>query len=212
MDRLYYLTLYKQFCILNGKIFNENNVDVDTDFHCWLKEISNMRDNYRDYLRCLEVSLFPTTTIELGKGRFDTLGPENVRVVSQYGSTIPGVKSSVLNFASLTPYIFSENNIEGVGNYELFLTHNPYINSSEDIHNLRKLYLCTGASICLGVYGSLTDKTRDKKLEDLMEFGSSMGPEFGFHYDTDNGEYYACVKTEEKKLGKELTRRSSRRI
>jgi len=212
MDRLYYLNLYKQFCILNEKLFNEKNMEVDTDFHCWLREISTMRDNYRDYLRCLDVALFPTTTIELGKGRFDTLSPENVRVVSQYGSTIPGVKSSVLNFTSLTPYIFSENNIESVGNYELFLTHNPYINSSEDINNLRKLYLCTGASICLGVYGSLTDKTKDKKLEDLMEFGSSMGPEFGFHYDTDNGEYFACVKNDAKIKKIELTHHSSRRI
>lgn len=205
MEKLYYTNLYKLYCYTHDITYNEKNIQHDSEFYCWLRELYTQKSNFQDYLGYLDLDIRPTTAIEIGKGASDSFGPENVTIVSKYGSTIPGQTSKSLSVFSDTPYIVSKNGIEYVDAGSLFLTHNPFLDAQDEILNLAKLHQ-SGSAVCIGMYGSIYEKNKQERIESLRKLSGRIGDSMGFYSDSYNGEYYACIKSEFKIKKLEKTR------
>lgn len=201
MQSKYILLLYKQYCDSIGKRYDYLNITKDNNFVIWLYSLLKQTIDYSKYLSYLGVNLFNKTAIELNKGKYDSFGKESVMVVSPFAETLDCQNSEMIVIEN-TPLIITEKSIFTL-HCDLFLTHNPVdncnINGLISLHN-------TGSNICIGVYGTTSDKDREVKLKKLRNFALESTNGIQFYYDTDNDNYYGCIKSERKIKKKTLIR------
>lgn len=200
MSSRYILYLYKQYCSSIGKEFNKLNIFIDFDFIDWLEEINNNTNIYRTYLESLNIELGCFSAVEIGKGKYDSLGKENVSIVSPFAETL-GLQKSSLIIHNDEPIIVSNSSIYKIDECNLFLTHNPF--SENDIKNMIMIHNI-GLNICLGIYGDNNDKDRIEKLKILKNIMEQLDNDLKFYYDTQDINYFACIKSERKVLKKQL--------
>lgn len=201
MKSKYILLLYKQYCDSIGKEYDYLNITKDNNFVMWLYSISKETIDYSIYLSYLGVDLFNKTAIELNKGKYDSFGKESVMVVSPFAETLECQNSEMIVIEN-TPLVITEKSIFTT-DCDLFLTHNPLNNCN--INDLILLHN-TGLNICIGVYGTTSDKDREEKLKMLRNLALESTNGIQFYYDTDNNNYYACIKSERKIKKKTLIR------
>lgn len=199
MKSKYILLLYKQYCDSLGKHYDTFNIITDTEFIIYLSLLTKRTINYANYLNYLGLCLTNDTTIELNKGKYDSLGKELVTIVSPFAETLGCQNSELL--VNNNPLVVMGSSVFIADNCDLFLTHNPIIKQSiSDIALLHNI----GANICIGIHGNVSDKDRDQKLKMLESCATKMSDDIGFYYDTKRDNYYACIKSERKVKRKSL--------
>lgn len=202
MKSKYILLLYKQYCDSVGKQYDKFNVMTDTEFIIFLSLLTKQTINYGNYLNYLDLCLNNNTTIELNKGKYDSLGNELVTIVSPFAETL-GLKNSELLVCDSNPFIVMGVSVYSLDNCDLLITHNPiFRNSLNDIILLHNI----GANVCIGIYGNVKDKDKEEKFKMLKECAEKMSDNIGFYYDTEADNYYSCIKSERKVKKHILTR------
>lgn len=194
MKYKYILMLYKQYCDSIGKPYDKYNIMTDTDFVIYLSLLKKQIPNYERYLKYLGLSLNSDNTIELNKGKYDTLGKDAVTLVSPFAETV-GCENSKLIVYKNVPFIIMGITVYTANNCDLFLTHNPF--DEESVGNLIELHN-NGANVCIGVYGKNSDKNKEAKIKMLISCEEEMYYDSEFHYDTEGDNYYSCIKSEPK--------------
>ena len=202
MKSKYMLSLYKQYCESLGKAYFELNIFTDIDFINWVGTLGDRTKIYTSYLDNLNVGLGNESAIEIGKGKYDTLGKDLVTIVSPYAETL-NLQNSEMIINQSVPIIFTGGKVFTVNGYELFLTQNPY-----DISSLKNFELLHngGLNICLGVYGCIHDMDRNDKLSMLKSLYDRLNDDIQFYYDTMDELYFGCLKSERFVKRKRLTR------
>ena len=202
MKSKYILLLYKQYCESVGKQYDKPDIITDTEFIVYLSLLTKRTMNYGNYLNYLGLCLTNDTTIELNKGKYDSLGKELVTIVSPYAETL-GCQNSEILVCDNNPIIIMGTSVFIVDNCDLFITHNPI--ASRSISEIASLHNI-GANVCIGIHGKISDKDRNVKLRMLKDCASKMYDGIGFYYDTDGNNYYSCIKSEKKVKKRVLTR------
>lgn len=194
MKSEYLFCLYNQYCKSVGKKYDKFIILNDTDFVEWVCGFYKRTKMYGDYLAFLDMNLSCETTIEINKGKYDSLGLKLVSVVSPFGEMI-GLNNGRLIIYNDRPFVLMSSSIFKVDNCNLILTHNPYdicdIDIIKQIHD-------TGLNICLGMYGCISDKDRETKVKKLHSMVDETMDGLDFYYDTAGDDYFACVKSERK--------------
>lgn len=112
---------------------------TDKEFIIFLSLLTKQTINYGNYLNYLNLCLNNNTTIELNKGKYDSLGNELVTIVSPFAETL-GLKNSELLVYDSNPFIVMGISVYSLDNCDLLITHNPiFRNSLNDIillHNI----------------------------------------------------------------------------
>lgn len=194
MNKYYFLYLYKQYCNSIGKEFNKLNLFNDEDFIYWVIQRNKQTNIYKSYIETIGIKLEHSYDIEIGKGKYDSLGKENVLMISPFAET-SGLPKSNLIFYNEEPLIITDSAIYSIFEYTSFFIHNPFF--KEDIRNIVIAHNM-GFNICFGIYGNNSDKDKNKKLEMLKESTENMKNDFEFNYETEDTSYYACLISKRK--------------
>lgn len=202
MKSKYMLLLYKQYCESVGKKYDKFNIITDTEFIIYLSLLTKCTINYGNYLNYLGLCLTNDTTVELNKGKYDSLGKELVTIVSPFAETLDYQNSELL-VCDNNPIVIMGTSVFTVDNCDLFVTHNPIIRSS--VSNITLLHNI-GANVCIGIYGKISDKDKKEKFKMLKDCAEKMSNNIGFYYDTEGDNYYSCIKSERKIKKHILTR------
>ncbi len=198
----YILYLYKQYCDSIGKEYIQINIFNDNDFFIWIKELYKNTLLYREYIDSIGIVIGKYESIEIGKGKYDSIGQEFTTIVSPYADTM-NLCNSRLIISDYTPVIICDSKIYSAQDCNSFITHNPFTES--DIQNIMLIHNM-GLNVCLGIYGDNSDKDKAKKLEMLNKCISLMTNDLQFYYDTTGTKYLACIKSNRKVKVKTLTR------
>jgi hypothetical protein len=190
----YILHLYKQYCDSLGIECNNINLFCDNDFIEWIEELKQNTRLYKNYIEYLGVNLGKYSSIELDKGKYDSIGKEFTSIVSFYADTM-NIANTRLVVHDDSPIIIYDSKIYGIGDCNSIITHNPFM--KRDITNLILMHNM-GFNICLGIYGNESDKDKLKKLEILKKISETMTDDLEFYYDTEDRKYLACIKSERK--------------
>ena len=190
----YLLLLYKQFCNSVGKKYCEYNILNDPDFAPWIINLKKSSQEYADYLSYLGLFSNKNGIVEINKGKFDTLGLEEISIVSPFAQTID-LKNRSLFVSDSIPIIQSGPTLYDASNVDYFITHNPYsIYYTGELDQIHML----GHNICFGVFGKEDDSDKILKLKELERFASTLDEQCGVYYETNNDYYFGCVKSERK--------------
>lgn len=192
MDR-YILHLYKHYCNSIGKECTELYIFVDNGFIDWIKKLYINTSLYKKYLESLDIVIDIYSSIEIGKGKYDSIGKDYTTIVSPFAETMNLVNSRLF-VEELVPIIICGSKIYDIKDCDIFLTHNPFI--ERDITNMCLLHNL-GNNICLGVYGEKCDKDVIFKLKKLKEIINELD-NLKFYYDTLDNTYFACIKSSNK--------------
>lgn len=179
----YLINLYARYCLARGICFDIRNILNDNEFYNWIIKLKKNTKTYELFLEYLGIIFSKYSTIELNKGKYDTL--DNTTKISLY--TKP--RRNLEIYRSL-PIIIDNASIYEASNFSLFLTHNPLKN--EDIIKLIQLHKL-GLNIILGMYGKLSDKDKRRKLEVLKTLQSTLS-DTSLHVETLDDNYFACLK------------------
>lgn len=198
----YLLYLYNQYCAAEGKEFIEYNILDDYGFLDWLSKLRKNTDMFGEYLMNLNVELGRDRSIELGKGRYDSLGKDYSTIVSPFAMTM-GLKNTKLTMNPTEAFIIVNSRRFKIPSGTTIYTQNPF--EKYDIKNIIHMHNI-GMGICLGFYGDLRDEDRKLKLEILKSVYQSLDDDVEYSYDTDQDNYYALVRSSRLVLRKRLTR------
>ena len=194
MKSEYLFCLYKQYCQSIGMKYDIYNIFSDANFINWVSGLYKQTKLYGDYLLSLDVNLSCETTIEINKGKYDSLGLELVSVVSSFGEMFRLNNSRLIIYGG-KPLVLMCSSIFKVDSCDLLLTHNPY--DMYDIDKIKQLH-DMGLNICLGMYGQISDKDREAKIKKLYSMANETTDGLSFYYDTANDAYFTCIKSERK--------------
>lgn len=202
----YIFHLYKQYCDSISKEYTCFNLFNDNDFIEWITQLNKNTEIYRNYIDSLGVELSKYSTIELDKGKYDSIGKDFATIVSPYADTM-GLPNTKFIVGDDTPIILYDSKIYGIGQCNSIITHNPLgENSLTNIVLLHNM----GINICLGIYGDKSDKDKQKKLKVLKKIEESITDDLEFYYDEYSTNYLACVKSNRKVKKRNLTKALTR--
>ena len=181
---------------LINKEININN--LDNDFYKWLEQYKNNCINYASLLFSSDINFINPNTAEVNKGNYDSIAlPYDTTIISPYIEET--VNNNVVNCKfdirrGLPVYKNFQKNI-----YR-YITHNPYSNFSEiDLINWRYMHEFTDFEIVFGMFGSLYDEDKKKKIEKLELLKKCIIAPFIVQYDTVNDSYYYFLASKTKK-------------
>lgn len=194
MLKEYLQCLYRQFCAARGLSLSNNISNYSKEFIHWLSKNQLLLGEYADYLKYLEIGYDNPDTVEIGKGRYDTLIATGINVISPYANTI--------SKANKNSYLFDSGQI--ILSYEFLLTlpeeriltHNPY--SSKMICGWDKLHN-SGKSISIGMFGLVSDCNAKEKIETLSLLTKTMNDDYTFNFDTDKDRYFCSLNSANQK-------------
>ena len=197
----YIFNLYRQYCLAVGKVYDKFNLLNDDDFFLWIKLLKTQTEIYSYYLEYLDVNLSSDSSMEIGKGKYDSIGSSLVTMVSPYADTL-GYRNSDITVCGNIPYVIMGTSIYDASNCEMFLTHNSY---DSIISKLISLHECN-YSICVGFYGSISDKDKNDKLNMLENILKECCDNLELSSDTLDGNYFSCIRSKWKVKRRILTR------
>lgn len=198
MNLDYIINLYKNYCNIVGKKFDERELVSDNYFIKWIQQLESQTVLFKDYLDFAGIELDPSKTVELEKGKYDSLGSDLATIISPYADTMNLPKGEICYFRD-GAVIDSGNNMKYADRYNLFLTHNPYA-----LLNIKNLLLLEklGHTICLGMYGSKSDKDKNQKLDLLYNLRKYLSKKSKVLIDSHNDNYLAILKTKSPSMDK----------
>lgn len=200
---MYLLNLYKQF----NEAFGINPIDFTDDyymeaFNYWLRELRISSRKYQQFILELGVDIDNEKTIELRKGKYDSISLPNTRIISPYGDTLGRENSDIIMFQG-EPLIVGSKKIKREQVAETYITQNPYcLCQLDDIDYFYEI----GANICIGVYGNNRDIDKNKKIRQLEEYKKIFLPNASEEYETFDDTYFYILRNK----GKVLERKKNR--
>lgn len=200
----YLLNLFKQFNDSLGiKTLNFDSKEYIEAFSNWIYLMSEYSKIYQDYIQYLGVDLDSSLTIELNKGKYDSIGLSNTTIISPYAETL-GKENSELCVFQGELVILTGSKIKRGQVAETYITQNIYTLQELEIF---KYFVLNDINMCLGVYGSIYDKDKNSKIQELIEFKQSLNFDTEEYSDVENDIYmYVLRNSNPKKLEKILTR------
>ncbi len=184
-----------------------------TEFSYWLKQREIIGQEYINYLDNLELDYKSSRCAEVGKGEHDTLvKPFETKIISSNVNDITEVNSDrlikgMVKFRDGSAFLCTGKkdslNYSRISNLEIstFMIQNPYsykmVSGIADVHNKGT------HNIIIGAYGSLYDKDKYKKVEQLKLIKAQLNNDFIEEYDTfDDSYYYIIGSLSDKKRNK----------
>lgn len=200
MDK--YLTmLYKQYCEAKGIEFDCVDGNYPSDFIGWINENARNLSRYQEYLESL--GYFDLIdAFEVGKGKFDSIAYNSMRMISPYAYTAGCVNRELQICNGIV--LMEHNDLYLNPECKLLLTHNPYDNIA--IFNWPAVHKRGKYGISIGFYGNISDCDSLSKLRVSEELASLMGDDYRYDCETDRGKYYISINSDNKKKIKVLTR------
>ena len=169
MFEKYIRCLFKQFCDAKGLDVTNFSKSYSNDFVDWIIERKSLLYMYREYLASLDFDYSPDDVLEVGKGRYDSLSPIGINLVSSFAETI-GKRNSKLYIDRGIPLIIQQDKII-IPSENILLTYNPYFESEilgwPLIHNVGE------RNISIGVFGEIIDADSSRKTKLLEELNFS---------------------------------------
>lgn len=186
----YLKALFCQYCNARRiKNINFTGMKDNEDFINWVVQNRQTSKIYKDYLSYLNVSLYDGT--EVGKGRYDSIGIKDMRIVSPYGITL-GVLSSKLIITDRNVLIATTRTIS-LAETNLFITHNPY--SYQDVSSWYKIHNSGIYDISIGMYGNIYDRDRKLKIELLSKLADKIDTDAELTQDTLEDKYFCSLNS-----------------
>lgn len=182
MVATYLNNLKLQFAKAKG--LEGKSIDND-DFINWMKEQQQIKEYYQHYLLTMGLFYNDKTSVELGKGKYDTITSCDTlaTIITRYADTF----SSDNNRKKIIYGEFVVRNEENVAlvenrlkrghfvipleHYNLFYTQNSCV--SQDLLSLLQIHN-KGGHIVMGAYGILKDKDRIAKIKYLRMLKESV--------------------------------------
>lgn len=190
----YYENLYMQYCAAFGMDYNGFD-ENDKYFWIWANELLKRTKTYTDYIKFLNIELSCDKSIELNKGKYDSLGKDLVMVVSPYAETMH-LENRKLVLYNGKPNMIINDESYSVFDIGIYLTQNPF--SYNDIDKLLTLHNKNNDNVCIGIHGSIYDKDRQKKSQILKDIYHCFSGEAKFNLDEDHENYFGCITTNRK--------------
>ena len=202
MSKRYILNLYKQYCEARGLACNPMNETIKSyDFFEWIAYNQLLAKEYGDYLQCLGYG-DSRKIAEVGKGRYDSIAKDQMKVISPYADTL-GLPNSELLILGNVPLIKQEKRII-VPEQPILLTHNPF--GEMGIIDWSLVHNAGVYNISIGMFGNVHDEDRLKKVELLHEISKKMNEDHVISYDTDQDKYFYSLNSNRMIRKKELSR------
>jgi len=216
----YFKKLVEQFMSATGT----KNVDVNSqqfiqEFSEWVKSRKIIGREYTSFIDYMGVhpTLFSEETVEIGKGKHDTIALETgIHMITPYSEgierTTAGLITADFSVYDGIPVMVTHdkggNQFKEVDTQYVrrFITQNPYeqgcIKNWEQLHN-------AGENITVGIFGSIYDKDIEQKIQQIeaLRNGIDRG-DFREESDTQGDNYYYAISSTRKVkiLTKTLTR------
>lgn len=186
--------LYYEFCKARGGMKGSK-----TEFIEWVVNLYELTNKYAEYLTTVYPNINFFDTAEINKGRYDSISRlfDQIKVISKYGNSL-GKENSNFGFlhdgdGCLNPVYIDKNKKLFLVQPSLIITHNPVdcykLRGWVEIHNQRE------REIAIGMYGNFMDKDREEKLKILSSLSERMSDNFDLTSDTDQGNYFAVLRS-----------------
>jgi hypothetical protein len=187
---MYMFYLIDQFnSSIDKNLIGEYSSSYRDDFKEWLITLRKNTIIYQQFLQeHLGTDLNCPNVVEIEKGEYDSVSLPLTSIISQYGSTLQKSNSELVLLDN-NLVVFQNSSVLPIDNYSLFMTHNPY--ASYNLTEFRALK-DRDKNVCIGAYGLLRDKDRDRKIRLLKSYLSDNLEE---EYDTYRGTYLYCLHT-----------------
>lgn len=172
--------LKKQYQLARGiSIFN-NSKEENSEFIEWIKQQQKNKEYYQHYLLVSGLYYNESTSLEIGKGKYDTITSPDTRatLVTEYAQSFQKGNVPEMLFCGKIQatkdyqFVLTENKPNRnhthvfFDNINLFYTQNPY--STQVLPTLAQIHN-SGKSIVVGAFGNLDDKDRIAKIKQLKK-------------------------------------------
>ena len=191
MFKKYIWCLFKQFCEANGLDITNTNKIYSDEFADWIMRQKSLLNIYESYLKFLEFDNSVDDILEIGKGQYDSLSQQGIRVISPFAETM-GKRNSTLYIDREIPLILHQNGII-IPMEHILMTYNPYFES--DILNWNLIHNRGENNISIGMFGKLTDEDSERKVKVLENISKQMNEDFTFDLDTEDGNYFCSLNS-----------------
>lgn len=198
----YLIMLYMQYCSANNiPLNNVEEYQKNNDFINWIVRNKILSEEYKKYLLYLDIPIYDSS-VEVGKGKYDSIAGKNIEVVSPYGETLNKQNLRLVK-AGNTALVVAAKRAIILPQESLLITHNPY--EIEELIKWYSLHESTCYNISIGMYGSIYDKDKLKKIEYLMLM-QKQSEELEINYDTLKDNYFCSLNSKRKTKAKSLIR------
>ena len=190
----YLLKLFKQFNESLGiTITDYSDQQYIESFKYWLTELEINSKKYQEFLSFIGIDIDSVDTIELRKGKYDSIALPNTTIISPFGKTLGKSKSNIV-LINENPVIINENKHQIIECPNgIYITQNPYdINYLSGIPQLSM----EGKNYCIGVFGSIYDSDKEKKLKQLSDYKEIYLPSSKEEYEIIDDTYLYTIKKE----------------
>ena len=202
----YLNNLLEQFRLATNSKIDINSKEFLKAFANWIRERQIIGEGYTESLRFQD-----SDCAEVGKGSYDTVvRPFNTTIITPNAVSfeMDRVKNRVVNgnievLDSSVVLVRNNKPIYLVSDIiSTYMSQNPY--SVSEFLNLINVSNSVGSNIILGVYGSIYDKDKSAKVDELRDLSKRLNYAFISNYETSNDTYYYVVglKGKQKKLVK----------
>ena len=205
--------LIEQFRQATGtKNVDMNSLAFISEFSDWLKSRQEIGDKYLKLLEYMGLSKFKTPdTAEVGKGQYDSLvKPFDTKIVTLHTKGLETlgsrrvVKSNFEIYDGM-PLLVRKNELFKADDVaQTFMTQNPFTHAS--ISNWDQLHNSGMYSIIVGFFGSIYDKDKSKKEEQLRNLRYKLERDFIEQQFIDGDKYGFVVASNAKIKRLEKTR------
>lgn len=156
----------------------------------FIKERQRIKNTYRFFLSSLSLDFNDEDTVEIGKGRYDTL----VTDFDKTSMITPYIRGLENKNRIIIPSTFKvlQNGIilsDSPYTFKTYMTQNPY--SIEDIENFEKI----DGNLIFGIYGNIYDKDRKYKIQTLYNLNKRLDNNFMIDGGTFDDDYYYILTT-----------------
>ena len=198
---------------LHDEYLKTSDMPTDLGYKRWLEEKRNILPMYEKFLESMD--MFPNRgIIEIGKTTNDSIlfyTPSDTKgiLVSPYVKTEKTEKDKIVSCRG--ELIIDGNDINLLYNNKLVLVKsmNNYVSTLDDetLDIIKELFT-TNKNVFLGVYGNITDKNRQNKLDELYnikeELEAFTGKDFVGELSSTNNYYFAALNKKMKYKGKKI--------
>lgn len=191
MFKKYIWCLFKQFCEANGLDITNTNKIYSDEFADWIMRQKSLLNIYESYLKFLGFDSSVDDILEIGKGQYDSLSQQGIRVISPFAETM-GKRNSTLYIDREIPLILHQNGII-IPMEHILMTYNPYFES--DILNWNLIHNRGENNISIGMFGKLTDEDSERKVKVLENISKQMNEDFTFDLDTEDENYFCSLNS-----------------
>ncbi len=208
-DSDYRQTLLKQYISSKGIKSYEDTELLNLDFNDWLSKRLGFAEDVFSFFDYLKFDYKGLNNIEVGKGINDSIFYNRIEstIATPFHKDLnnqlnPVIKGD-LKVSGFSPIIVNKSNklikIDQLNSnlYDTLITYNPY--NFDDITKWANIYNDNNKyNIIVAIYGSINDKDKDKKIQQLKEFKELLiRRTYKYSLETNNYTYFGAIGPDE---------------